>query len=336
MWRLFGLLTLFAFAVSLLVTYWQQILAVALVGFILYKTPTIIRYFLKRRYFASQEFQQYKVALEGITEEHNQIVAYADELLHDDSFILGISDSGRYAHLATSTNTSEYNYRRDRNVATLGAPNVHNCSLQTVRNAEIEPIKYVVKYFDIEISEDSLARIEKFGENLSRLENAVDNVNQRELAVIQSIDPPSYIKSHFLVEFYQRLGFYLVPIEIPFPSYSFQYVSAGGNSSQQTDIEFKSETIDALTEWMSERIKFRQSVAGQRALMTKKLREYIKERDGHSCQNCGLSTRQEPNLLLEIDHIRPLSKGGMTTVNNLQTLCWRCNRTKSAKWNGEN
>lgn len=335
MWRLLGLLLLFAFVVSLLVTYWQQILAIALIGLVLYITPGIVRLYLKNRYFASQEFQQYKAALEGIAEEHNQIAAYAGELLHDDSFILGISDSGRYAHLATSTNTSEYSYRRDRNVATLGAPNIHNCSLQTVRNAEIEPLKYVAKYFDIEVSEDSLARIEKFGENLSRLENAVENVNHREAEVIQSIDPPSYIKSHFLVEFYERLGFHLSPIVIPFPTYSFQYVSAGGNSSQQTDIEFNSETIDALAEWMSKRIKFRQSVAGQRALMTKKLRESIKERDQHSCQNCGLSTREEPNLLLEIDHIRPLSKGGMTTVSNLQTLCWRCNRTKSAKWSGE-
>ena len=336
MWRLLGFLILLVFGINLLATYWELILTIALIGFILYLAPGIIRHILKYRYFASPEFQNYKSEFESIAEEHNQIVAYADKLLHDDSLTLGISDTGRYAHLATSTNTSEYNYRRDRNVATLGAPNVHNCSLQTVRNAEIEPIKYVVKYFDVEVSEDNLTRIEEFGESLSRLENAVENVNHREYAVIQSINPPWYIKSHFSVEFYQRLGFDLSPIEIPYPVYSFQYVSAGGNSSQQTDIEFTSETVDALAEWIAKRIKFRQSVAGQRALMTRKLREYVKERDSHTCQNCGLSTYEEPNLLLEIDHIRPLSKGGMTTLDNLQTLCWRCNRTKSAKWDGDN
>ena len=40
---------------------------------------------------------------------------------------------------------------------------------------------------------------------------------------------------------------------------------------------------------------------------------------------------QEPNLLLEVDHIVPVSKGGLSEPENLQTLCWRCNRTKGAK-----
>lgn len=65
--------------------------------------------------------------------------------------------------------------------------------------------------------------------------------------------------------------------------------------------------------------------------MTSKLRQRIKERDGFTCKQCGASIQQEPNLLLEIDHIIPVSKGGLTTEDNLQTLCWRCNRKKGAK-----
>ncbi len=52
----------------------------------------------------------------------------------------------------------------------------------------------------------------------------------------------------------------------------------------------------------------------------------------HTGLPCGVSTiNQEKNLLLEIDHIIPLSKGGITTEKNLQTLCWKCNRAKGAK-----
>ena len=65
--------------------------------------------------------------------------------------------------------------------------------------------------------------------------------------------------------------------------------------------------------------------------MTNKLREFIKERDNFTCCNCGNSIHIEPNLLLEIDHIIPVSKGGYTVEENLQTLCWKCNRSKSNK-----
>lgn len=32
---------------------------------------------------------------------------------------------------------------------------------------------------------------------------------------------------------------------------------------------------------------------------------------------------------LEIDHILPISKGGKSTIDNLQTLCKTCNKEKS-------
>ena len=59
------------------------------------------------------------------------------------------------------------------------------------------------------------------------------------------------------------------------------------------------------------------------------LREFILERDNYTCQFCGNSIRREPNLLLEVDHITPVSKGGASIPGNLQTLCWKCNRSKS-------
>lgn len=65
--------------------------------------------------------------------------------------------------------------------------------------------------------------------------------------------------------------------------------------------------------------------------MTTNLRLKIKNRDNYTCKKCGISTNSEKNLLLEIDHIIPLSKGGITTEDNLQTLCWKCNRTKGSR-----
>jgi 5-methylcytosine-specific restriction endonuclease McrA len=127
------------------------------------------------------------------------------------------------------------------------------------------------------------------------------------------------------------VGVELSPVIVPYPEYLFEYVSAGGNSSQETSIQLNTPTIDSLIDLMSQKIRFRQSAAGQRALMTAKLWRLIKERDGFACKYCSVSLAIEPNLLLEVDHILPVSKGGLSAVENLQTLCWRCNRTKSNK-----
>ena len=69
--------------------------------------------------------------------------------------------------------------------------------------------------------------------------------------------------------------------------------------------------------------------------MTSKLRKKIKERDNYTCCHCGNSIWKEPNLLLEVDHIVPVADGGYTVEDNLQTLCWVCNRHKSKKSNDD-
>ena len=106
----------------------------------------------------------------------------------------------------------------------------------------------------------------------------------------------------------RHTGVTLSPVVVPYPKYTFEYVSAGGNSSQRTVIELNTPTIDELIATMSQKIKWRKSAEGQRALMTAKLREQIKIRDDYTCQHCSVSVEKEPHLLLEIDHIVPVSR----------------------------
>lgn len=62
----------------------------------------------------------------------------------------------------------------------------------------------------------------------------------------------------------------------------------------------------------------------ERAKVSNELRQEIFERDGYTCVICG-STEKESS---EIDHIMPISKGGKTEPDNLQTLCHDCNIRK--------
>lgn len=91
------------------------------------------------------------------------------------------------------------------------------------------------------------------------------------------------------------------------------------------------ETIAELIHVLESKLTASAFAKEQRTLMTKKLRESIKTRDHFTCCRCGNSIYQEPNLLLEIDHIIPVAKGGCTEEGNLQTLCWKCNRAKGDK-----
>jgi len=60
------------------------------------------------------------------------------------------------------------------------------------------------------------------------------------------------------------------------------------------------------------------------------LRFDVLEKDNFTCQYCGAKTTDE-NVLLEVDHIIPISKGGDNNIENLITSCKKCNIGKSAK-----
>ncbi|MBF0892789.1 HNH endonuclease [Gluconobacter sp. LMG 1744] len=58
-----------------------------------------------------------------------------------------------------------------------------------------------------------------------------------------------------------------------------------------------------------------------------RLRALVLMRDGASCQMCGATPQSGAKL--HVDHIIPWSKGGETTLQNLQSLCEKCNIGKS-------
>jgi DNA-binding transcriptional MerR regulator len=59
-----------------------------------------------------------------------------------------------------------------------------------------------------------------------------------------------------------------------------------------------------------------------------KLRFKILQRDNFTCQYCGRN-RKIHQVVLWIDHIIPVSKGGLTIESNLITSCLDCNLGKS-------
>ena len=75
--------------------------------------------------------------------------------------------------------------------------------------------------------------------------------------------------------------------------------------------------------------KYKITSKKERLLMNDKLRYDVLKRDNFSCKICGITAKDGAKL--HVDHIVPVSKGGQTTISNLQTLCDRCNFGKSDK-----
>ena len=64
----------------------------------------------------------------------------------------------------------------------------------------------------------------------------------------------------------------------------------------------------------------------KRKSLSKKIRFEVFKRDGFRCAYCGQSP---PSVVLEVDHIEPVSKGGTDDLSNLITSCFDCNRGKT-------
>lgn len=70
------------------------------------------------------------------------------------------------------------------------------------------------------------------------------------------------------------------------------------------------------------------SEQSKRKSFSKKERYEIFKRDNFTCQYCG---QEAPDIILEVDHIKPIAEDGSNDLTNLITSCRDCNRGKGAR-----
>ena len=315
------LIILIALIVSFISAIWPLLLLIVVL-FTAFK-------FYEAYYYNSIAFKDVKKRIDAYINDCNELNRHI-ESLKDTTLISNRTDYGD----ASYKDSSNWNYKRKHLQDQKYAPNIHNCSRTVCDNARKKPFEYICKYFGIKATEETLANFESVLNNFEAAEDGKKSIHAEKNKILDSIqnDIPIIIKKFSKKKLEKKLGFEEIDMSTAYyPKYIFKYVSSGGNASTQCDVVMDIENLNRFVLFLSEKIKFNKSAAGQRALMTSKLRQCIKERDGFTCKQCGASIEKEPNLLLEIDHIIPISKGGLTTEDNLQTLCWRCNRSKGSK-----
>lgn len=205
-----------------------------------------------------------------------------------------------------------------------------DCSLTVSRNANISPFDYVYKYFYKDKTREEQIVVERFLlKEKQKRQKLYEEAKKIQNEMVNELKNTSLSNGEKLTD-YITVEHWWRAVEIPvMPSFIFNYTSPAGRSHNQAVIPVSGE----LWNFIQEKERNRTSAQAQRNLMTKKLRDEILQRDNFTCKQCGNSIYREPNLLLEVDHIIPVSRGGKTVKENLQTLCWKCNRSKGDRMN---
>lgn len=278
-------------------------------------------------YYRSEEFRKIKDTCKTLMDSQREFNEYIDDKVDSIASMLGT----RVIRNETEIN-DENNYIRPYKKTVT--PFTADVSAQVFQSAENNPLEYIIKYFYpnksmYKVQINKLSQLIEEIETLKEAKRIIDNYKAEYKDYIK--DVPEYVMQNDRDGFYSRLGFANITESTLTVEYKFSYTSAGGMAQRSFTVPMTEEHITELIKTLENKLTLKEMAKEQRGLMTKRLRERIKERDDYTCCNCLNSTYEEPNLLLEIDHIVPVSKGGLTVESNLQTLCWRCNRAKSNK-----
>ena len=278
-------------------------------------------------YYKSSSFAKIKETCEAMMGSQREFNEYITEKVQSISHLFGT----RVIRNETIID-DEYNYIRPYKKTIT--PFTAEVSAAVFASAENNPLEYIVKYFypNKKSYPQQIQKLCQLVEEIETLRDAKQIIENYKIEYQQYLgDVPDFIMENDEAGFYSRIGFAVIDESVLTVEYKFSYTSGGGMAQRSFTVPMTEETIAELIKVLESKLTASAFAKEQRTLMTKKLREFIKTRDNFTCCNCGNSTHVEPNLLLEIDHIIPVAKGGRTEEDNLQTLCWKCNRAKSDK-----
>lgn len=280
-----------------------------------------------QEYYESPDFLKIKDTCEALMSTQREFNEYITEKVESIAQLFGT----RVVRNET-IHTDEYNYIRPYKKTIT--PFTAEVSAAVFASAENNPLEYVVKNFypNKQSYPEQIQKLHRLIEELETLRDAKQIIENYKTEYQQYLgDVPDFIMEKDKAGFYSRLGFANIDESVFAVEYKFIYTSGGGMAQRSFTVPMTEETIVELIKVLENKLTISAFTKEQRALMTKKLRDFIKKRDNFTCRECGNSSHVEPNLLLEIDHITPVSKGGHTVEDNLRTLCWKCNRAKGNK-----
>ncbi len=187
----------------------------------------------------------------------------------------------------------------------------------------------IIKYHIENNIEDIRTDIENAIYNINLLERYAKDVEK--ILLCESINNSEYssnkykrIEKRVLKKIIYKKEDFFITLKI-----EVYYRSNGGNVNDSRKGKYLfNDLVTIYNDWKNGN-KFEETKKQERKIMNDDIRYNVLKRDNYSCQICGATAKDGAKL--HVDHIIPVSKGGKTVMNNLQTLCERCNIGKSNK-----
>lgn len=191
-------------------------------------------------------------------------------------------------------------------------------------------LKKVIKVF-IDNLDDYTSKINKIEENINEWEN-YQNEYKTIATNSSQFDKRGFIRIEKNLLKRKKLK---KPITDALLTYEAKYTSKKGKNFYTWTWEYDFNDIKLTLEDALHEIEYQKSKEHFKRVQRSKINDSIRfevfRRDGYRCKICGMSPEADPEVTLHVDHIIPVSLGGISEIENLQTLCSSCNMGKKAK-----
>lgn len=175
---------------------------------------------------------------------------------------------------------------------------------------------------DVEVAYKNKVMYKEFINEINNLkvETSKDNIEKSKIKENEF----NLLEEKMINEIINDSNFYNVTLAL-----TILRVNTRGNISEKSEVYLTSEELFIWYEQWKNGKKYSTNAKIERKIMNNDIRYNVFKRDNFTCRICGAS--KSDGVKLHVDHIVPVSKGGKTVMNNLQTLCERCNMGKSNK-----
>ena len=266
-------------------------------------------------YFASRRFRCYSSSRSGRFAEYDQLARYINKNIRE------LPDLGLYG-VDSSDITSELKDALPYRPRYL---HVRSIPQQEMSRVTVDPVYSLLKYFEIEVSKQTYEDLRRLALHLYRIEMFINKAQVYREHILKDLRPPALILKRHADKFWEQLGSQNIPESVPYAVYKLKSVTASGGEGVARFIALDQIVIEELLRY----IELHGNLRGSGYFISshaESIYRQILERDGFMCRGpeCRIQYVGVPTWSLDVVHIVPPSRGGITDWSNLVTLCWDC------------